>query len=205
MIRAFKWFFAAVFVFGIVAFLHYTLPQRDIVRITGTEVVRTDLSGWNQRFYAAADSGTSGTVSRDIRFINATRPNGSVAVYRNEDTGLFSWPPYIKVNSSDLQAKASDALSTKDNLTWVIVRHYGWRSTWFSIYPNALKISPATGPDQRLIPWFNIVFLVFCFAVFWAIYVRIKRFWDNRIEPRLEQADARLDETRDSILQRFRR
>ncbi|MGV6839769.1 MAG: DUF1523 family protein [Planktomarina sp.] len=205
MIRALKWSFAAVFIFGVVAFLHYTMPQRDIVRITGTEVVRTDLSGWNQTFYAAPDSGAATAASRDIRFINAVRPDGSVVVYRNEDTGLFSWPPYIKVNSSDLQAKASDVLSTKDNPSWVIVRHYGWRSTWFSIYPNALKISPAKGPDQRLIPWFNIGLLLFFFAVFWAIYVRVKRFWDNRIEPRLEQADARMDEARDSILGRFRK
>ncbi|MEO0358852.1 MAG: DUF1523 family protein [Pseudomonadota bacterium] len=182
-----------------IGFLHYTLPQRDIVRITGTEIIRTDFSGWNRIFYAQADSAATDSGNRDLRLINAVRPNGKVIVFRNEDTGLFNWPPYIKVNSADIHAEASDATSTRDEPSWFIVRHYGWRSTWFSIYPNALTIKPATGPDQRLIPWFNLIFFLVMFAIAWAIFVRIRRFWNRRVDPIIDQVDASVDETRDWV------
>ncbi len=198
----FRWLFSVVgliCLIFVILFLHYTLPQRDIVRVTGTEIIRTDFSGWNRMFYAQADSATSDSGNRDLRLINAVRPDGDVIVYRNEDTGLFNWPPYIKVNSADIHAEASDAVSTRDAPEWYIVRHYGWRSTWFSIYPNALSIKPATGPDQQLIPWFNIGFFIVMFAIFWAIFVRVRRFWDRRVDPVIDQVDASVDETRDWV------
>jgi hypothetical protein len=36
----------------IAAFLHYTLPQRDVVRIVNVESRLTELDGWNRIFYA---------------------------------------------------------------------------------------------------------------------------------------------------------
>ncbi|MEM6306502.1 MAG: DUF1523 family protein [Pseudomonadota bacterium] len=205
MIRFIKWFLALIILACIGGFLHYTMAQRDIVRITGTEIIRTDVSGWNSMFFAAPDSGNTAGVNRGLRLINAVHPDGQVIVYRNEDTGVFSWPPYFKVNSADLQAEAEDFVSTKATPEWVIIRHYGWRSTLFSIYPNAVSIRPATGPDQQLIPWFNGVILLILFAIFWAIFVRVKRFWDRRVEPVLDQVDARMDETRDRMGGWFRR
>ena len=67
----------ALLVFG---FFHYTLPQHDIVRITGTEVIRQDFSGWNRIFYAQPDSGNTEGVNRDLRLINAAYPDGGVMV-----------------------------------------------------------------------------------------------------------------------------
>jgi len=84
-------FFLIVFVI-LGALLHYTLPQRDIVRITGTEIIRQDFSGLNRIFYAQGDSGNAQTESRDLRLINAVAASGAVMVYRNEDTG-FGSPP----------------------------------------------------------------------------------------------------------------
>ena len=52
------------------AFLHYTLPQRDVVRVTGTEIIRKDFSGVSRLFYAQADSGDSDVGNRDLRLIN---------------------------------------------------------------------------------------------------------------------------------------
>ena len=48
----------------VLAVFHYNLPQRDIVRITGTEILRKDLSGWTGMFYAAAQSGETQTQNR---------------------------------------------------------------------------------------------------------------------------------------------
>ncbi|MGB1235977.1 MAG: DUF1523 family protein [Planktomarina sp.] len=206
MIRTIKQILGLFLLLCAVGFLHYTLPQRDIVRIAGTEVFPTDVSGLNALFYAQSDSGGGVEVGkRSLRLINTVRANGDTMVYRNEDTGLFNWPPYIKTNSSDVQAEAADAVSPKDVPQWMIVRHYGWRITWLSIYPNALSVKPASGPDQQLIPWFNIIFLTILMAIFWAIFVRIRRFWNGRIEPVLDHAEARVDETRETVGGWFRR
>lgn len=204
MLRMIKWVVLILALLFVGGFLHYTLPQRDIVRVTGTEILRKDFSGWTRMFYAQADSGDTESVNRDLRLINAVRPNGSVSVYRNEDTG-FGWPPYFKLDSSNLHAEAADAISNKDNPQWYVVRHYGWRSPFLSIYPNAVSIKPIAGPDVRLIPWFNIIFFVIFFAIFWAIFVRVRRFWNNRIDPVLDQVDASMDETRDKVGGWFKR
>lgn len=129
----------------IAAFLHYTLPQHDIVRITGS-YNRVTTVGSNKIFYANSDAGTAeSTTTRDIRFIEAVRDNGNVIVYRNEDTGWI-WPPYFKWDSSNVQAEASNLKSDKDAPIWVSITHYGWRMSWISIYPNAVSISAAAGP-----------------------------------------------------------
>jgi len=170
-----------IFFFALVAiFLHYTLPQQDIVRVNGTEILRQDFSGWNRIFYAQADSGNDNTViNRDLRLINTALPSGRSYVYRNEDTG-FGWPPYFKLDSSNLQADAQ-AAARGDAEQWYALRHYGWRSEFLSIYPNAISLRPVAGPDVTLIPWFNIAIIVLLFAIYWAISVRVKRFWDRRV------------------------
>ena len=187
-----KWILIIGFWVLFAAFLHYTLPQRDIIRVTGTEVVRTDLSGSNRMFYAQQDSGAAASDSRDVRFINGVRANGNSVVYRNEDTG-FGWPPYFKLDSANMQAEADGVLSTAAEPQWVALRHYGWRNFVWSTYPNAVAIKPVDGPDVRLIPWFNIVFLTLLAAVLWAIYVRWRRFRQARIDPVMDRMEDRWD------------
>ncbi len=180
------------------ATLHYTLPQRDIVIITGTEIVRQDFSRINRLFFAQADSGTAEAENRDLRLINTINENGRVRVYRNEDTGL-GWPFYLKFGSADLQAEAQSLISSQADPNWVVVRHYGWRSTWVSIYPNAVSVHSISGPDVRLIPWFNILVLTALFAVVWGVGVRILRFRRRRIDPLIEAAEDRLEDAADDV------
>jgi len=175
-------------VFGVLGvcrgLLVHTLPQRDVVQVSGTEIIRQDFSGWNRIFYAQADAGNAEGVNRDLRLINTVRANGRVMVYRNEDTG-FNWPPYFKFDSSNLQAEAQNASRQQDD-QWYAITHYGIRSEFLSIYPNATNLKSVAGPDVRLIPWFNIVFLLVFFAFVWGIWVRIRRFRQNRIDPLFE-------------------
>ena len=181
MLRYFKIAFWVVFWVVLAGFLHYTLPKRDIVYVTNTYNRVVSVSA-NSIFWDSPGVGTvtqDGKVSRDVLFIEATRQTGRPSVYRNEDTGF--WPPYFKFDSSNLQAEASNLKSNDAmNPNWVAVRHYGWRIPMFSIYPNAVSVYAVAGPDERLIPWFNIIFLTVLAAVFWAIHVRWKRFWTNR-------------------------
>ena len=177
-----KWVFIIAFWLLVGAFLHYTLPQTDIARITDTYEKRID-PGNNALFWSSAATGENSNVSnRDVFFIQTVLANGNVMVYRNEDTG-WGWPPYFKFNTSNVQARAVDLKSTSENPKWVAIRHYGWRNELISIYPNVISIRPVAGPDVRIIPWFNIILLTVLFALFWAIRVRWRRFRANRIDP----------------------
>ena len=176
-----KWGFWAIFWTVLVAFLNYTLPQHDIVRVTDTYEQRIE-PGDNALFWSNADTGNSTQATgRDVFFIQSFRSNEQPMVYRNEDTG-WGWPPYFKFDASNLRAQASDAKTnaTGETAQWVDLLHYGWRNEFLSIYPNAVSITPVEGPDVRIIPWFNIVVLVLLGALFWAIRARWKRFWRTR-------------------------
>ncbi|MDD9716807.1 DUF1523 family protein [Dinoroseobacter sp. PD6] len=161
--------------------LHYVLPQHDVVRIVDAYERRIDFTDNNRIFWAQPDSGAPVADNRDVRFIDAVRPNGKQIVYRNEDTN-WSWPFYFKFDSSDLNAAAKDLVSTAEEPTWVIIRHYGWRSNFFSIFPNAVHLTVTDTPDPRIIPWFNIAF----FLVLALIGLRIWRWWVNFHEDRIE-------------------
>lgn len=177
-----KWVFRLVLLSLLCGFLHYTLPQRDVVRVVETEVRRVDF-GENSLFWAGADTGQStGTVNRDVRFINTVLSNGQVMVYRNEDTG-WGWPPYFKLDSSNLQTEAADLVSTAEAPQWVVLRHYGWRNELLSIFPNAVSVRAVDSPNQTLIPWFNIAILIGLFVVLATIWRLWRNFWDARIAP----------------------
>lgn len=198
-----KWTFRLLMLTLLAAFLSYVLPQRDIVRVVSTEVIRTDFTNFNRIFYAQADSGSAEAATRDLRLINTVHYNGRVMVYRNEDTGWI-WPPYFKFDSSDLQAEAEDLTSTTEVPRWAVVTHYGWRIRYLTVYPNAIDIRPVADPEARLIPWFNIIFLTILFAIGWAVTVRWRRFRARRIQPRLDQIDSVFDEQRAGISRWFR-
>lgn len=169
-----KWVVLAVVVLLVAGFLHYTLPQRDVVRITNT-YNRLTTVGANWMFWASAGGTNAQTgQNRDVFYIEAVRPDGRAIVYRNEDTG-WVWPPYFKYDSSDLQAKASAGQSE-----WVAVTHYGWRSRWLSIYPNAIGISAVEGPEAKLFPWPAILTLLGLIAVILTVWrlivIALRRF-----------------------------
>jgi hypothetical protein len=184
-----KWGIRIVLLLLLVAFLHYSLPQRDIVRVINTYNKLTPISG-NWIFYSIEDTGTGeeDSTTRDIRFIEAVYPDGeTVMVYRNEDTG-WVWPPYFKWDSSTLQAEATNAVSSKEAPEWVAITHYGWRIAAISIFPNAVKVTPVSGPDVRLIPWVNIIILAFlAFAVLFA-RAMWRQFRERTVDPALDRA-----------------
>ena len=171
----------------VVGFFHYTLPQRDIVLLLDSYEKRMDVSN-NALFWGQPDAGTLKSDTRDVRFVDAQRPDGSVIVYRNEDTS-FGWPPYFKFDSSNLGAEVKQLLSTPDDPKWVAVRHYGWRNTIFSIFPNMTSVKQVAGPDVRLIPWFNIVFFIILSLIILGIYRLMQKFKRSRIDPLVEGAE----------------
>ncbi len=200
-----KWGLRILAVLIIGAFLHYTLPQRDVVHVINTYNKNTPI-GANWMFYSIEDTGTGVETTsfiRDIRYIDAVFPDEtSVMVYRNEDTGWF-WPPYFKWDSSTLQAEAQNLKSDKANPQWVAITHYGWRLPIFSIFPNAVNITPVAGPDVTLIPWINIVILLFLAFVIFMIRKMWLQFRERAVDPVLadageawESVDARADSAR---------
>lgn len=193
-----KWFFILAF-WGLVGgFLHYTLPQYDVVRIVNTYEERQQLGDWTRIFWSTPDQQSTALQDRDVQFIQAVRPNGKAIVYRNEDTG-WNWPPYFKFDTANLYTEANDAISTKDKPEWVRIMHYGWRSELLSSFPNAVKIAPAAGPDDKPINWISISILVVLAAVFWAIYVRLRRFKRNRLDPVFDSVEDGIFAAGDAI------
>ncbi len=196
-----KWTVIVLFWAILAGFLNYTLPQHDIARITDAYPKRVDF-GENWWFYSHAGAGDAeGVASRDVFFIAAILKNGKPMEYRNEDTG-WGWPPYFKFDTASLQTEAADMKSTAENPKWVVIRHYGWRSNLYSIYPNALSIRPVSGPDVRIIPWFNIVFLTLLAALFWAIRVRWRRFRRARIDPMVEDMTDSFEAAGDAMAEK---
>ena len=182
--------------------LHYVLPQHDMVRVTSTEVIRTDFNRLNRIFYAQADSGASELATRDLRLINTEkkrtwllgfiqREGTHVMVYRNEDTGWI-WPPYFKFDSSDLQAEAAAAVSQGEE-KWYVMTHYGWRNRYLTIFPNAIRLREVDSPDVTVIPWFNIFFFVFLGVAWLFGRAAWRQFRERTIDPTVQDVSDRLD------------
>lgn len=194
MLTKFKWGVRIVLLLILGLFLHYTLPQHDIVRVTNA-YNRLTTVGANWLFYASPDTGTAeGAETRDIRFIDAVFPDGDVIVYRNEDTG-WVWPPYFKYDSSNLQAEATNLKSGEEAPKWVSITHYGWRFPFMSIYPNAVSMTPVAGPDVRIIPWVNIIVL----TTLLFLYIMLRRMWAQFRERSIDPAMAEVGETWDAV------
>jgi hypothetical protein len=190
-----KWGLRLLVLLIVGLFLHYTLPQRDVVQIINTYNKLTPIGG-NWMFYSIEDTGTGAettSTTRDIRFIEAVYPDGkSVMVYRNEDTG-WVWPPYFKWDSSSLQAEATNYKTEKANPQWVAVTHYGWRIPMISIFPNAVKITPVAGPDVTLIPWLNIVILTLLALAIFMVRQMWLQFRERALDPAMDRAGQAWD------------
>jgi hypothetical protein len=199
--RRIVWGFRVLVLVIVGLFLHYVLPQHDIVQVTNT-YNRLTTVGANSIFYASPDVGTGESATqRDIRFIEAVRPNGKIIVYRNEDTG-WVWPPYFKYDSSDLQGEAGLQKSSDAAQKWSVVTHYGWRIRWMSIYPNAVRIKPVDGPDVTIIPWFNIFFFVFLAFIVFMLWRMWAQFRERTVDPLIEDAGEawdRVDDRADAV------
>lgn len=194
MWRYIKWGFRITLLLIVAGFLHYTLPQHDIVRIVGTENRRIDV-GANSIFWSRPDVGMAeGSASRDVFFINTIYPDGSIMDYRNEDTG-WGWPPYFKIDTFSLQTKAKEMISPSSEPIWVSVTHYGWRNGLFTIFPNAVEVTRVDGQNARIIPWFNIVF----FVVLGFVIFMLRRMWMQFRERAIDPVVAGAGEAWDSV------
>lgn len=193
MLNIAKWTVRGLIALFVLGFLHYNLPQHDIVRVVGTYQERQDFDGWTRLFWN--DTGDSATqISRDVQFIQAIKPNGNPMVYRNQDTG-WGWPYYFKFDTASLQTEADDAKSTAAAPKWVAVKHYGWRSELLSIFPNAVRLREVSGPDALIIPYFNIALLVALVAL--GLYLRMK--WQAFVARRIEPIVADVQEAWDGV------
>lgn len=185
MMRVVKWVLLLAVLLPAAAFLHYVLPRHSIVYVTSTQnliVSPEEFRGFRAFREAARAAGPQGQMVADVFFINTIRANRAPLVLRNEDTG-FGMPPYFKFNAADLQAYAQSYVSTEAAPRWVAVRYYGWRSQFLSMFPNAVAMWEVPGPDTRIIPWFNIVFLSVLGALVWAVWSRLRRWRRRRADP----------------------
>lgn len=195
--RTVKWTLVILLVLVLGSIMHYTLPRHEVVRIVGVET-RLETLGWNSFFYAATPTGQLEGTARDVRYIETVRPGGRERVFRNEDTG-WVWPPYFKLNSADMQARARDLVSTSAEPVWVAVTYYGVRSVILSIYPNVLRVRVVDSPDVTIIPWTRIILFTALFALAAWVWLMLRRFKERQVEPFLDRMDDRRDAARGRI------
>jgi hypothetical protein len=179
--KIFKWLVIAVLFLLTFMALHYSLPQKDTVRIVGTDVKRMDI-GRQTWFWAQTDTLSDTLSTRDVRLFNANFQNGKPYVYRNEDTN-WSYPPYLKFDSGSLTAAAQGLVSTDAAPIWAVVTHYGWRFELLTLFPNIVGIRRTESADEVLIPWFNIIFLLTCFMLLFLEIRGIIRLRVRHIDP----------------------
>lgn len=199
-----KWVFWIVFWAAFGAFLHYSLPQYDVVRIVSTFEKRQDIDDWTRIFWSNPNDLANTLRNRDVQFIQGVHPNGRAIVYRNEDTG-WSWPPYFKFDTANLYTEASDSISTRIDPQWVAIMHYGWRNEFFSIFPNAVSIKAVDGPDDKPFNWFTYGFLIMLaglVAYLWRCWIRFKQ---RRIDPVLENMEDSITSAGDAFSSRRHR
>lgn len=188
-----KWTVILLLLAVVAAVLHYILPSRDVVRIVGTEVRLETVS-------ETASDGTRQILQDDVYFIKTVEPDGSPRVYRNEDN---FW--YFKFDSANLDTAASNMVSTEAAPRWVVMKHYGWRIPFLSMYPNAISMRPAAGPDEDLFPWFNLIvvaILVTAVLVLWRAFRIMHR---RHVDPLVAEVDRRFDEGGSWWRRRWRR
>lgn len=182
--RVVKWIVSLVVLALVAAFLHYVLPKREVVYITDAYerfVEPGEIRG--ARALSEADTATAnGRLGAEVFFIVGRSRDGDLWEFRNEDTG-FGFPFYFKFDSATLDNQAREAVSSQDDPRWMVVRYYGWRLPFISMFPNAVSMQPAEGRDVRLIPWFNIVLLTLLAAVVWAVWSRLRRWRMRRADP----------------------
>lgn len=204
--RKVKWAIWGVLALIVAAFLHYTLPQHDVVRITGLDNRQTTVSWINKYFYASPDAGTAESpTNRYVRLIYTANPDGSTGtVFRNEDTGWI-WPPYFKYDSSSLQAAAANYQSTDTAPKWVMITHYGWRVPILSIYPNAVRIVEVSGPDVSYFPWLNLVILALLAGGAFMLRRMWLQFRERMVDPTMAGVQEAGDRTRNWVSRLFGR
>jgi hypothetical protein len=191
-----KWILYAVLLAAVAGLLHYSLPGREIVRITGQEVKRHDTE-------ITDDQGRTQVLTRDVNRIFAVTPDGRAVTYRNEDTD-WGWPPYFKFDTADIAAEAANYVSSEENPRWVVVTHYGWRLEIFSMFKNLVGIRPAEGPDQPLYPWFNAIVVGVLVIGFLVIRRYVLVLYGRHVDPVVDEIDRRWDETSDTVSERYR-
>lgn len=201
--RVAKLILIALVVVTLGAVIHYSLPRHEVVRVVGVDT-RLESFGWNRFFFAAAPSGMAASDTRDVRYVEAVRPNGRERVFRNEDTG-WGWPPYFKLNAADMQARARDLVSTGAEPRWIAVSYYGIRSQVFSIYPNILRVREVEGPEVMIVPWTRIIAFVLLGSLALWLYVRLRRLRQQRIEPFVDRVVERKRAARGRIARAFDR
>ncbi len=189
--RLVTWILGAILIAAVAGLLHYSLPKREIVRITGQEVKREDTE-------VTLEDGTTATRTRDVNRIFAVTPEGQAVTFRNEDTD-WGWPPYFKFDTADVSAEAANLASSEASPRWVVVRHYGWRIQMFSMFPNIVSIRPAESAEEPLYPWFNGIVIAFLAIVVLVVRRVVLVFYARHVDPVVDAIDERLDDAGEAV------
>lgn len=169
-LRKFSFILLALLAIAGSAMLDYYLPEHAITTITGVEVKLADKDG------PISKQNPADQPVRDMYLIYTQHAIDDVRVYRNEDTG-WSWPPYLKFDSSDVQATARALENARQP---AYISSYGWRINMFSLYPNITGIRLAQEGEGT---WSAVRWLVFgLWGITLLLLARLVWRWTRVVE-----------------------
>ena len=81
-----------------------------------------------------------------------------------------------------------------------MIKHYGWRNEFLSIFPNAISVKVVDGPNaSKGWPILNTLILSLFAAVSYFIFVRWRRFRMAWINPTLEEIQDNWEAAGDAV------
>ena len=84
------------------------------------------------------------------------------------------------------------------------MRHYGWRIPVLSMFPNALSIRSASGPDDNPWPWFNIIFVTLLVLSVLIVRRVLILLFRRHVDPVIEEIDREFDQRAGAVAGRSR-
>jgi hypothetical protein len=118
-----------VFALTFACVLHYYLPRKELVTITGIDSKRAE------GIPVDGDRSDNGR-SFDIYYIYVLDADNTPRILSNENTA-WGFPPYFKFDAADMQSKAINYVGKK-----VVIRYYGWRITYLNLFQNITSFEP---------------------------------------------------------------
>jgi hypothetical protein len=134
--------FFAVFTLAVSCILHYYLPRKELVTLTGIDSKRAEAIPVERD---RADDNRP----LDIYYIFVLDEGSNSRVFSNVNTA-WGFPPYFKFDSADMQSKAASLAGRQ-----VVIRYYGLRVQILNLFPNITSLEPGD-ESSSLVSWVRL-------------------------------------------------
>jgi hypothetical protein len=152
-----------VFALAFSCLLHYYLPRKELVSITGIDSKRAEA-------IPVESDRADDNRPQDIYYIYVLDADNSPGIFSNINTA-WGFPPYFKFDAADMQSKASSLVGKQ-----VVIRYYGWRNQILNLFPNITSFEPGD-ESSALTSWVRLAVFGLWIFVLVLIFPRYLAFF----------------------------